>query len=135
MEMGARDDKRPGRPMEGPMGPADCGPTTDVFADGFDQRAELPGRESGLGEVKENDMKKPKTRKTDAKPATELWVVMRAYKFSVIEVYGRPLKNPQSGPKFFVPLFSTREEAVKWAGSEKDVFLGVVGPERREETT
>lgn len=57
-------------------------------------------------------MKKPK----------RLWAVMKAFHFESITVGGVPLKVPHDGPCRFIPLFETREDAVKHDGSDAYVL-------------
>lgn len=47
-----------------------------------------------------------------------LWCVMKAFAYPGIEISGYKIPHPQDGPQRFIPVFNTREEAVKWNGSE-----------------
>lgn len=53
------------------------------------------------------------------------WAVMKAYPFSSLTIPalgGRPLETAPGEPQRFIPLFATRAEAVKFAGSEENVY-------------
>jgi hypothetical protein len=66
-------------------------------------------------------------RKPEVKPPARqcMWVIMKAHRFDRITVMGRPLMTQKEGPKWFLPLFETREAAVKWNGG-KDQYIGLV---------
>lgn len=49
------------------------------------------------------------------------WVVMRAHEWSSITVGGYPLSAPTGGPCRFLPVFSTRAEAIAFAGTPEHV--------------
>lgn len=53
------------------------------------------------------------------------WAVMKAYPFSSLTIpalAGKPLETAPGEPQRFIPLFATRAEAVKFAGSEENVY-------------
>jgi hypothetical protein len=68
--------------------------------------------------------------KNKAKPAgeatIELWADMRVQKFSNITASGIALAPSPGFPQSFIPVFDTREEAVRWAGSDKYVTSLIV---------
>ncbi len=48
------------------------------------------------------------------------WIVSRAWPFSAMTIAGRPAKAEPGGPERFIPVFSTRAEAVAWYGKDDD---------------
>lgn len=58
------------------------------------------------------------------KPPKTMWCVMRAHgweNLSVNMLGCMTLTAPKEGPHFFMPVFITREQAIKWAGSEESI--------------
>ena len=53
-----------------------------------------------------------------------MWAVFKAFKWSSLEVLGSlPLMAPKDGPQRFIPLFDTKEQALKFTeGDETNVF-------------
>jgi len=52
-----------------------------------------------------------------------MWAIMKAYKFSSLEVLGMELTPPLTGPQRFIPVFETRDQAVKFQnGDESDIY-------------
>jgi hypothetical protein len=51
-----------------------------------------------------------------------MWAVMKAHSWGSIEVGGHPLAFPKDGPHKFVPLFNTKRQAVRFAGSDEHVY-------------
>lgn len=43
------------------------------------------------------------------------YAVMRAIEWDAIEINGIPLQSPPNGPHFFIPVFSTQEQAAAFA--------------------
>lgn len=59
-----------------------------------------------------------------AKQAREqkpMWAVMKAHSWGSIQAMGFPLSAPAEGPHRFIPIFNTKKQAVKFAGSAKHV--------------
>lgn len=52
-----------------------------------------------------------------------LWAVMASHTWaeSVTTIQGFPIQGPKEGPHGFIPLFFTREQAIKWAGSSTNI--------------
>lgn len=66
----------------------------------------------------------PTPKKPSPKPEPKvLWMVMKAFTWASLEVYGMPVQNPPEGPQRFVPVFDTREQAVAWAGTDQNVVM------------
>ena len=42
---------------------------------------------------------------------------------SITTAHGNPLMCPPEGPHLFIPVFTTREQAVAWAGSDEHVAM------------
>jgi hypothetical protein len=58
------------------------------------------------------------------RPCSALWVVMKALAWdSITTAHGNPLMCPPEGPHLFIPVFTTREQAVAWAGSDEHVAM------------
>ena len=47
-------------------------------------------------------------------PPRSLWCVMKAHKWSCLSVHSYTMSAPADGPEYFMPIFETREQAVKW---------------------
>lgn len=63
--------------------------------------------------------------KTDSDKAEvfPMFAVMKALSFSSLSVGPYELHAPEEGPHRFIPVFLTREQAVKWNdGSEDNIF-------------
>lgn len=57
---------------------------------------------------------------------------MKAHSWDSLEVgVGWPLRAPDEGPQRFIPVFNTREQAVKWAGGGEDVAMLVLNRKLR----
>ena len=51
------------------------------------------------------------------------WCVMKVFTWGSVTIFGGiELQSPPDGPLGFMPLFETYEQAVKWNGSEENVF-------------
>ena len=62
-----------------------------------------------------------------------LWAVMKAHEWSSLTINGWPVAAPSDGPCRFIPVFTTREQAVKWNGSEDNIAqLGLVPKESKQ---
>jgi hypothetical protein len=62
----------------------------------------------------------------------KLWAVMKRYSWDCVTVQGVELKAPKGGPHFFMPLFETREQAIKWTnGDDERVFEVTVADEKK----
>ena len=60
----------------------------------------------------------------DQAPSSALWAVMKAHAWdSITTAHGIPLMCPPEGPHRFIPVFTTREQAVAWAGSDEHVAM------------
>lgn len=59
------------------------------------------------------------------KPTKFFWAVMKAHRWSCVLSHGIPLKDPKGdrggASCRFIPLFSTRREAIEFGGSRKHV--------------
>ena len=76
--------------------------------------------------------KTPKTKNTNASRTAArvgssavvrlFWAVMKAHTWNNITVADIPMQAPAEGPQRFIPVFDTREQAVKWAGSDEHVY-------------
>lgn len=52
-----------------------------------------------------------------------MWAVFKAYSWSSLQVLGLDLTAPPDGPCKFIPLFDTKDQALKFAdGDESNVF-------------
>jgi hypothetical protein len=64
---------------------------------------------------------------------TSMWAIMRAYKWRSLSIEGLPVSCPEPGPQRFIPVFNTRDQAIKWNnGSAEDVME--VGPCESDQT-
>lgn len=55
---------------------------------------------------------------------SEFWAVMKAHAWdSITTAHGIPLMCPPEGPHRFIPVFTTREQAVAWAGDDEHVVM------------
>jgi len=63
-----------------------------------------------------------------SEPVRIYWAVMSILKWDGIKIRGIPSGAPPEGPRYFRPIFKTREQAVAWAGSEEHVTEVVVLP-------
>jgi hypothetical protein len=62
----------------------------------------------------------------------KLWAVMKRYSWDCVTVQGTELRSPKDGPHFFIPLFETREQAVKWAdGNDERIYEVTVADEKK----
>lgn len=52
-----------------------------------------------------------------------MWAVMMACKWDSIITMGCPLQCPSDGPQRFIPVFDTKEQAIKWNGSDKNIVM------------
>ena len=90
---------------------------------------QLPGTKLKLKTKMENQTDKSKQTNTavsGAAPCSALWVVMKAQPWDALSVgAGWPLRAPDEGPHRFLPVFNTREQAVKWAGGDDHVVMVV----------
>ena len=51
-----------------------------------------------------------------------LWCVMKSYTWDNVKAGGITLAAPAEGPQYIIPVFTTREQAVKWNGSNQNVY-------------
>ena len=49
-----------------------------------------------------------------------LWVISRAWPFSAMTANGIQMKVDSGEPTRFMPVFETREQAVKWYGKDDE---------------
>jgi len=58
-----------------------------------------------------------------------MFAIFKAYSFGSFEVMGMTLQASKDGPQRFIPLFDTREQAIKFNdGSEEHIFQMEVMP-------
>ena len=50
------------------------------------------------------------------------YCVMTLNKWENLSVLNYPIQSPKEGPHYFMPVFNTKEQAIKWHGSEENVF-------------
>jgi hypothetical protein len=55
-----------------------------------------------------------------ASAGSTAWIVLRAWPFTAMTIAGRPAKAEPGGPERFIPVFSTRAEAVALYGKDDD---------------
>jgi len=54
---------------------------------------------------------------------TELWAVMKAYKWIDMVKEGQPIRFPDIFPQRFIPVFNTKEQAIEFnKGSSKNII-------------
>jgi hypothetical protein len=67
--------------------------------------------------------------KTDKPRPKTLWAIMKAFQWDTVSANGIKFSPPPEGPHMFIPVFNTREGAVKWAESDEHVAMLGVGPQ------
>ena len=55
-----------------------------------------------------------------ASDGSTLWVICRAWPFSAMTAGGIQMKVDSGEPTRFMPVFETREQAVKWYGKDDE---------------
>ena len=55
-----------------------------------------------------------------ASAGSTLWVISRAWPFSAMTANGIQMKVDSGEPTRFMPIFETREQAVKWYGTDDE---------------
>ena len=48
-----------------------------------------------------------------------MWAIMKAYKWRSLTIGGIELAAPADGPQQFIPIFETRDQAVKFADGDE----------------
>jgi uncharacterized protein YciI len=58
----------------------------------------------------------------DKNGSVKLWAVLKAYPWECVKLqFGGPLKPAHGEPTRLIPVFDTKEQAIKWASGDKYV--------------